>query len=132
MKHTGMISVGLISVLVWSLLLLAGSAQAAMRCDRSWVDVGAPVYEVLSKCGEPAFQQLVYEPVIGVSNAHIHSSQSLGGAQSADVETDLWSTEPQYQVIERWIYDPGPGRLIQELDLYNGEVIRMRTGSRSP
>ncbi len=127
MRLTG-INLGLLLVS----LVLAWPAQSAMRCDRSWIDVGASVYEVLSKCGDPSFQQVVNEPVIGVSNAHIQTTQFDNQQQTIEASSDLWLEEPRYRVIERWTYNPGSGRLLQELDFYSGEVIRMRTGSRAP
>jgi len=111
------------------LLVSVTNAQADMRCDRRLVDVGSSAYEVLSQCGEPAFQQLIREPVAAVYNTHFDVT---GLREKHTREINQWSVEPQYREIERWIYYPGSGRLIQEVDIYNGEVIRMRTAGRTP
>ena len=34
--------------------------------------------------------------------------------------------------LERWVYDPGPGRLLRILEFENGRLVNQRTGRRSP
>lgn len=106
---------------------IVGVAQGAMRCDRKWVDVGATAYEVSSRCGEPAFQEIIKEPVIGIRNSRL---QATNLNSQTDVTLDFEQISPEYREIERWTYDQGSGKLIREVDFYNGEVIQIRTRGR--
>lgn len=38
----------------------------------------------------------------------------------------------QLRTRERWVYDPGPGRLLRVLEFVNGRLVRISSGRRSP
>ncbi len=110
-----------------TIMVLPLDTWAAMRCDRKWVDVGASTYEVTSRCGDPAFQETIKQPVIGISNSRL---QATNANTQKGITLDFEEVAPEYREIERWTYDQGSGRFIREVDFYNGEVIEIRTKDR--
>lgn len=113
--------------LILLVLLIPGLAWAdSMRCNRRLVSEGTSQYEVLLHCGEPAFQQIVREPVL-VQRA---TQARIGGA--ARYEADVLESEIMYMEIERWTYHPPSGRLIQEVDFVDGRIHRIRSTGRAP
>ncbi|HEX4940705.1 MAG TPA: DUF2845 domain-containing protein [Candidatus Kapabacteria bacterium] len=115
-------------------LLIAHPAIAgSMRCGRHIINEGASQYEVHAKCGDPVYQQLIEEPVtvISTSQASIYSRLGANG-QNLQQDILLQEEQPMYRTIERWTYNFGSGRLLREVDFFNGDVIRIETGSRAP
>ncbi|RLP55903.1 MAG: DUF2845 domain-containing protein [Ketobacter sp.] len=105
----------------------SSGAHAAMRCDRKLVDIGASAYEVTSRCGNPVYQEVIREEVIGVKNSRLQASSEVN---PKGVTVDLQEIEPVYRDIERWTYDQGSGQFLREVDFYNGKVIEIRTKDR--
>lgn len=66
-----------------SLLLLASSAQATLRCDKGIASIGDRSIEVSRKCGEPIARDM------------------LGYTQDADGHNEFQ--------IEEWVYGPRNG-----------------------
>lgn len=103
---------GLIRVL---LLLLAGLLFAApawaLRCNGRLVHTGDHQIEVLAKCGEPLWRERWEDDVY---------------------ERRFFDTlERRTQVMEEWIYDFGPNRLLHLLRFRNGRLIEITTGDRA-
>ena len=117
-------------------ILIAHPAVAgSMRCGRHIINEGASQYEVHSKCGDPVYQQLIDEPVIVIAatQASINSRFGAGGnGQNLQQDILVQEEQPVYRTIERWTYNFGSGRLLREVDFFNGDVIRIETGSRAP
>lgn len=96
---------GWLSVLL--LTMVSGVASAA-RCPGGVVAVGNSKYEVLSKCGDPSFED--------------------GRTVEKIARTDLneltrWTVE-----IEELTYDFGPNRFIQIFLFENGTLVKIRQG----
>lgn len=120
---------------VWPLLWLAVSAQAdSMRCGRYVISEGMSSYEVVSKCGDPVYQQVVRELVSVVINrrSQVHGVTRDERVLSPHLEIDTQEQEPVYRDVDRWTYNFGSGQLLREVDFYNGAVIRIRTAGRAP
>lgn len=115
-------------------LLIAHPAIAgSMRCGRHIINEGASQYEVHAKCGDPVYQQLIEEPVTVISTSQASINSRLGAnGQSLQQDILLQEEQPMYRTIERWTYNFGSGRLLREVDFFNGDVIRIETGSRAP
>ncbi len=105
-----------------------------LRCGRYVVSEGMSPYEVVQKCGEPNFQQVVREVVTVVVNRQSRVEAVEPGTQDALSRLNVTTQEqaPLYRDIDRWTYDFGSGRLLREVDFYNGALIRIRTAGRSP
>lgn len=116
------------------LLLMASFAATAgsMRCDRSIISEGSSQYEVLAKCGEPAYQQWIEEPVTVVTTTQAQIRTSTDGNPVRQEDIAVQELAPLYRNIERWTYNQGSGKLLREVDFLNGEVIRIKTGGRAP
>lgn len=116
------------------LLGIATTAQAdTMRCGRFVVSEGMSAYEVASKCGDPAYQQVVREVVTVVVNKQ-SQVQVLGADEqplTPGVSVTSQEQAPLFRDIDRWTYDFGRGTLLREVDFYNGAVIRIRTAGRA-
>ncbi|MFZ5602096.1 MAG: DUF2845 domain-containing protein [Pseudomonadota bacterium] len=115
-------------------LLIAHPAIAgSMRCGRHIINEGASQYEVHAKCGDPVYQQLIEEPVTVISTSQASINSRLGAnGQNLQQDILLQEEQPMYRTIERWTYNFGSGRLLREVDFFNGDVIRIETGSRAP
>lgn len=123
------------TIWAWPLLWLAVSAQAdTMRCGRYVVNEGMSPYEVVMKCGEPSYQQVVREVVSVVINrqSQVQAVNRHDQPVSPRLEVTTQEQAPMYRDIERWTYHFGSGRLLREVDFYNGVVIRIRTAGRAP
>ena len=109
------------------LLVCQQPAQAAMRCNQALIDKGASTYEVLRKCGEPVFQEVIREPVTqiryGYSTGAVSKHQD--GRYYQEIET------PPMREIDRWTYDLGAGTLLRQVDFYRGKVIRIEATERA-
>lgn len=117
-----------------STVLIAHPAVAgSMRCGKHIINEGTSQYEVHTKCGDPVYQQLIEEPVIVISTSQASINSRLG-ANGRNLQQDILVQEeqPMYRTIERWTYNFGSGRLLREVDFFNGDVIRIETGSRAP
>lgn len=102
----------------------------SMRCNQRLVGKGTSQYEVLLHCGEPAFMQIVREPVLvqRVTQAQIDRP----GSRVRSEQLNALESETQYIEIERWTYHPSSGRLIREVDFLNGKIKRINTTGRAP
>ncbi|BCR04539.1 hypothetical protein DESUT3_16080 [Desulfuromonas versatilis] len=94
---------------VATLCSLSASAWA-MRCNGSLVDIGESKPEVLAKCGEPLFQNLV-----AVETA---SEPGAQGARSEQVP------------VEQMVYDQGEGTLLKVLTFKGGRLVAISDGAR--
>ncbi len=75
----------------------------------------ATVGEVFLRCGRPVeSSEWIEEKILA----------GFLGRGYPDVVTEL-------VVHERWVYDPGPGRLLRIFEFENGELVSVETGSRS-
>ncbi|HVK99099.1 MAG TPA: DUF2845 domain-containing protein [Dongiaceae bacterium] len=126
------------SFLLFGALFVTASSSAfagSMRCGNQIINEGTSQYEVRIKCGEPVYQQLIEEPITVVTTtaASINSRYGYGRDQQ-QLQQDVLAQEvqPMYRNIERWTYNFGSGRLLREVDFYNGDVIRIETGGRAP
>ena len=91
-------------LLVASIALLPAIAQASstFRCGDVLVSVGDSSAEVALRCGEPATRQTVA------------------------LEPDAGSEE----LVEQWVYDPGPGRFLAILTFEAGRLASIEKGDR--
>ncbi|WP_305042680.1 DUF2845 domain-containing protein [Geoalkalibacter sp.] len=103
---------GLIRVLLLLLIgLLCAAPVWALRCNGRLVHTGDHQIEVLAKCGEPLWRERWEDDVY---------------------ERRFFDTlERRTQVMEEWIYDFGPNRLLHLLRFRNGRLIEITTGDRA-
>lgn len=121
-----------VPALVLTLLLPALAWADSMRCNRRLVGEGTSQYEVLLHCGEPAYRQIVREPVLvqRVTQAQVVSGEAK--AREPILQMDALESETQFIEIERWTYHPASGRLIREVDFLDGKIRRINTTGRAP
>ncbi|SDM34899.1 Protein of unknown function [Geoalkalibacter ferrihydriticus] len=94
-----------------ALLILAAAPAWALRCDGRLVNTGDHKIEVLAKCGEPVWQERWQDDVF---------------------ERRFFDTlERRSVVVEEWIYDFGPHRLLYLLRFRNGRLTDITTGDRA-
>jgi hypothetical protein len=97
-----------------ALMLIALPCTAAsFRCGSSLVKDGDVASDVVAKCGEPwqVSSRLVLRPP--VVWRHGREVRAAGG----DIEVR----------VETWVYNFGPGKLMQQLEIEDGRVTRMET-----
>lgn len=88
-------------------LMVSGTATAA-RCPNGIVAVGNSKYEVLSKCGDPSFED-------------VRSVEKI--KRTGPDELTRWTV-----AIEELTYDFGPNRFIQIFIFENGTLTKMEQG----
>jgi hypothetical protein len=97
------------SVAMVALLVLAAPALG-LRCGNNLVHEGDHVIEVLNKCGEPVWRERWEDEVI---------------------DRRFFDTlERQTVVMEEWLYDFGPTRLLHILRFRNSRLESIATGDR--
>lgn len=122
--------VRLISILLLTVIESSAALADSMRCNRRLVGTGTSQYEVLLHCGEPAYMQIVREPVLvqRITQAETHHART--GRPLAHL--NAVESETQYIDVERWTYHPASGRLIREVDFLDGRIKRINTAGRAP
>ena len=88
--------------------LLAGPAQAAMRCGSKLVTNGDHKVEVLHKCGEPVLKEYRGFRYQSYPPYHSHGLHSVIGAD-----------------VEEWTYNFGPRRFMRLVRFANSKVERV-------
>jgi uncharacterized protein DUF2845 len=98
-----------------------GVAPAAARppvpralCADPAFHEGDTAYEVLSRCGEPAFRELRVDV----------RTQVVGGEHAPVVAVDSTTV-----AVEVWAYDFGPRAFVRHLTFEDGRLVRVETGS---
>ncbi len=84
-------------------LVLSPLESQAFRCKNKLVSEGDTKYDVLMKCGEPTqkdMEQITRWTYIGY----------------------------QFIIVEIWLYNLGPRRLIQIIEFQSNRVVNIRTG----
>jgi hypothetical protein len=104
-----------VSALVATLALLWGSTAEAMHCRNRVVNVGDSAARVLALCGEPT--QLVERVEQRTRYVQRRGRRGVLVAESVTVEV----------VIQQWVYDYGPTRLMRELVFEEGQLRSLRT-----
>lgn len=96
---------------VESVTVLGRPASSNDDCTDTTPSDGTTVGEVRLTCGAP------------VDRSRWIEERSAGHAAGAT---------RRLIVRERWIYDPGPGRLLRVLEFANGKLVSVSTAERSP
>ena len=114
----------LISCVILAVFVLVGPAGAldmGFKCGSYIVAVGDRAYDVLKKCGDPAYVESWQEV------------RTRGDIDPWTVETGrryyigpLFAQE--LVTIEEWQYDLGPNRFMRYLRFENGRLTRVTTG----
>jgi Protein of unknown function (DUF2845) len=100
--------------LVLGAVLQAGAASAdTLRCGNKLVTSGDTLYDVQVRCGAPAF---------ATRRTEVRSVSSWGIGAGATRTLEV--------VIDEWIYDFGPQKLMQHLIFEQGHLITVRSGHR--
>ncbi len=104
----------------------------SMRCNHRLVGKGTSQYEVLLHCGEPAFSQIVREPVL--TQRALQAEFYPSRREQPEPSGYLYGleSEQEYIEIERWTFHPSSGRLIREVDFLDGKILRINTTGRAP
>lgn len=105
MKH-----LAAVSLLVWVLILGAGSASA-MRCGNQLVLIGDRFHDVLNKCGEPDAREERPE------RRYFRVFREGGFFEVLQEVT-----------VEEWTYNLGPSMFIRILRFENGRLVEIETG----
>lgn len=100
----------------WSaalLLVTLPCAAASFRCGSALVRVGDAASEVLARCGDPS--QVTSRSVLRPPLVWRYGRQVR--AAGGDIEVR----------VETWVYNFGPDRLMQQLDVEDGRVTKMES-----
>lgn len=108
------------SSLLLAIPLLAASVvpAAALRCGSELVVEGQSKFEVLQRCGAPAYTDEHTEYRAGGTNPTIpRSLDSLEQTYPFPMARDV--------LIEQWVYNFGPTQLMPTLTFENGRLIKI-------
>jgi hypothetical protein len=108
-----------------AVLILAVGASApafAFRCQSHLIKDGDPQVRVLQLCGEPASAQrhVIYRS--GISVPMLNRGSRLRGLSDSRSEFLLQDRSVVEVVVEEWIYNFGPHRLMQRVRFEDGVV----------
>jgi len=94
---------------VISLVTIISSANA-MKCNGRIVSIGDAKSEIIAKCGEPFFQNII----------------------SVETEKDKYNNKIQSEevVVEQMTYNQGPNTLLKILTFKGGNLINIENGDR--
>ena len=87
-----------------------GARPSAKLCDSGEMQVGITQYEILQRCGEPAFKDSRQEEQL----------------TSVDENTNRLTVKR----IDEWTYNFGPNKFLRILKFENGELVEVETGDR--
>ncbi|MFK7956725.1 MAG: DUF2845 domain-containing protein [Lysobacterales bacterium] len=92
--------------------------QSSVRCGKQLVKVGQRAFQLIDKCGEP-----LYREVVAYSRQTDTTNIRAGGRQLAARDSvDL--------VTEQWIYKPGRGRFTRIMTVTGGILTDIRLADR--
>jgi hypothetical protein len=96
-------------IFLFVLLILASNSvnASAFRCGADLVDTGETKFNVLKKCGEPAYKHSWTEEVINT-----HSENKVSKV---------------FNNIEEWTYNPGSDSFVRVLRFRNSQLIDIET-----
>ena len=80
------------------------------QCDSGELQPGISQYEILQRCGEPAFKDSREEEVLTAVDAH--------------------TSNVTVKHIDEWTYNFGPNKFLRILKFENGELVEVETGDR--
>jgi len=121
MQRSG--SILLAGLVTWAAAAPAGPSGFgpqvdSMRCGRELVTVGDEAFQLLEKCGDPEYRQ-----VVQLNRLRDAARSSNGGFE--------WIIDDSaYRVTEEWVYKQGPGRLIKILTVTGGILTDIRLSER--
>jgi hypothetical protein len=104
------------------LLIVAASASPALalRCGTSLVTEGQSKFDVLQRCGQPAYTDSHVEYRSGMSNP-------LAPRPLDSLEPGFPYPTVREVTVEEWVYNFGPTQLMPSLIFENGTLIKIRT-----
>ncbi|WP_424362263.1 DUF2845 domain-containing protein [Methylocystis parvus] len=104
------------------LLICAASAGPAfaLRCGTSLVIEGQSKFDVLQRCGEPAYTDSHVEYRSGMSNP-------LEPRPLDSLEPGFPYPAVREVTVEEWVYNFGPTQLMSSLVFENGRLLKIRT-----
>ncbi len=96
----------------------SGVQQSSVRCGKQLVKIGQLAFQLIDKCGEPQYRQVVaYSRLTDTTNVRA-GNRRLGARDSVDL------------VTEQWIYRPGRGRFTRIMTLTGGVLTDIRLADR--
>ncbi len=103
-----------------ALFLSAVSPAGAMYCGVNVINEGLSKFEVLQRCGPPAYSDTVYEARLAIPNTTI--PRPLVGSTLASPYPGL-----QQVAVDEWVYNFGPTQFMPQLIFENGRLIEIRS-----
>lgn len=96
-----------------------------LRCGSNIISVGARMFDVIVKCGEPAFRYARYETRIKRDFFRdIYPPRQP--RESEKYREPLFVEE--IVAIDEWVYNPGPRGFVRYLTFENGILVRIELG----
>lgn len=87
-----------------------GNRPSVTQCDSGELRVGTSQYEILQRCGEPAFKDSREEELLSAVDEH--------------------NNRLTVKRIDEWTYNFGPNKFLRILKFENGELVNVETGDR--
>jgi hypothetical protein len=101
---------------------IAAAEASAFRCGTRLVSVGDSKYEVLRKCGEPAWVENWLEKRI-----EPYSVEPFSQGQRFYIPNPSFATVV-YVTVEQWVYDRGRTQFTRVLTFENNRLTRIENG----
>jgi hypothetical protein len=103
-------------------MVMSAAEASAFRCGTRLVSVGDSKYEVLRKCGEPAWVESWLEKRI-----EPYSVEPFAEGQRFYIPNPSFATVV-YVTVEQWVYDRGRTQFTRVLTFENNRLTRIENG----
>ena len=109
-----------------SALLLVAPAAWGLRCGHKLITDGAPQSKVLKYCGEP--ESIQARRIVRAGLPRYRSRYRVGDSNLTAADRELLYADRAYVevLVEEWIYNFGPRRLMRVIRFENGLVTEIR------
>lgn len=119
-----------IRILPSFLIFFLAAEVHAMRCDGKIISEGEYQFNVLARCGAPAYKRK-YTDVVTLSKevtivGNPSHPDNLGKKHLREHSKEQTLTRPIE--IEEWVYNFGPNKLLQILTFVEGKLEKIESG----
>ena len=109
-------------VLIIFVMLMVANEASAFRCGNRLVATGDSKYDVLWKCGDPAWVESWVE-----NRVEPYSIQPFPDGRRLYLQNPTFAVV-SFVAVEQWTYDFGPNQFIRVLFFENNRLMRIETG----
>ena len=117
-----------LTICIYLFFIASGVSADGFFCDGKIISIGDTKYEVMNKCGEPAFIDVRTEKRIRRDYyRELFPPWDFGRYSDRRVYREPFLVTEEV-IIEEWTYNFGPTRFMRYLTFENGRLVDVITG----